>query len=111
MIRPILDSRRRMDVEFRLSLKRLFELDETNLKVTLFTIIYKTWQDEFLKWDPKDFGDITETYVTSSDIWLPRMILATRFVMVATDMLSFGSWFLVFQSFCLKICRRQDCAQ
>ncbi len=40
-VRPVRDSFKRVDVELRLGIKRLFEMDEYNQKVTIFAILIK----------------------------------------------------------------------
>lgn len=78
--------------------------DEINHKVTLFAILVKvkfigfldsiiffqlslinrslnlikTWKDEFLTWNPKEFGNIEYTYVKYNQIWTPQLQLVTK---------------------------------
>lgn len=101
-VRPVKDSFKRVDVEVRLGIKRLFEMDEINHRVTIFAILikvwpkhtlsveveqfifrisstcFKKWKDDFLTWDPKDFGNITFTYVKYNQIWSPRLALVSK---------------------------------
>lgn len=32
------------------------------------------WQDYKLKWDPSEYGGVTELYVPSEHIWLPDIV-------------------------------------
>lgn len=34
----------------------------------------KEWQDYKLKWDPSEYGGVTELYVPSEHIWLPDIV-------------------------------------
>ncbi|XP_055539749.1 acetylcholine receptor subunit alpha-like 2 isoform X2 [Wyeomyia smithii] len=36
---------------------------------------YKEWQDHKFKWDPAEYGGVTELYVPSEHIWLPDIVL------------------------------------
>ena len=41
----------------------------------LLLLLLKTWNDYNLKWDPAEYGNITSIRVTSSQIWIPDLIL------------------------------------
>lgn len=40
----------------------------------------KEWQDYKLKWDPSEYGGVTELYVPSEHIWLPDIVLYNKYV-------------------------------
>lgn len=40
----------------------------------------KEWQDYKLKWDPSEYGGVTELYVPSEHIWLPDIVLYNKCV-------------------------------
>ncbi|UYV77418.1 K02A2.6-like [Cordylochernes scorpioides] len=38
----------------------------------------KEWYDDFLKWDPKDFGNLSKIRVPCEKLWLPDIVLYNR---------------------------------
>ena len=36
------------------------------------------WKDYKFKWDPSEYGGVTEIYVPSEHIWLPDIILYNK---------------------------------
>jgi hypothetical protein len=67
-------------VEARLGIKRIYEMDEANHRVTLYAILLKRWHDEFLRWDPGQFEGIEHTYVDYASVWSPRLQLISKYV-------------------------------
>jgi len=51
-----------------------------NHRITILAILIQTWIDEHLRWDPKDFGNITYTFVKYSDIWTPKFEHISQYV-------------------------------
>ncbi len=78
-LRPVSDASKPINVEARVGIKRIFEVDELEHKVNLFAILIKRWNDQFLKWDPKEFGNITYTYVDYNKVWSPQITLASEY--------------------------------
>ncbi|XP_038055957.1 neuronal acetylcholine receptor subunit alpha-7-like [Patiria miniata] len=37
--------------------------------------VHESWRDDFLVWNPNDFGGQDTVYVLESDIWIPRVVL------------------------------------
>lgn len=78
-LRPVTKSSNKIAVDTRMGLKRIFEMDESNHRVILFAVLFKKWTDEYLKWNPKDFGGIEYTYVEYSKIWTPQFQLVSKY--------------------------------
>ncbi|KAG8222488.1 hypothetical protein J437_LFUL000850 [Ladona fulva] len=38
----------------------------------------KEWQDHKFRWDPAEYGGVTELYVPSEHIWLPDIVLYNK---------------------------------
>lgn len=36
------------------------------------------WSDHKLKWDPQEYGGVTELYVPAEQIWLPDIVLYNK---------------------------------
>ncbi len=79
-IRPVRNSQASILVEARLGIKRIYEMDEANHRVTLYAILLKRWRDEFLRWDPSQFDGIEYTYVNYASVWSPKLQLISRFI-------------------------------
>jgi len=52
-----------------------------NLKDQILTTnvwLEHEWQDHKFKWDPSEYGGVTELYVPSEHIWLPDIVLYNK---------------------------------
>lgn len=52
-----------------------------NLKDQILTTniwLEHEWQDHKFKWDPAEYGGVTELYVPSEHIWLPDIVLYNK---------------------------------
>lgn len=43
-----------------------------------FFLLHQEWQDHKFKWDPTEYGGVTELYVPSEHIWLPDIVLYNK---------------------------------
>ena len=41
-------------------------------------VLFQEWKDYKFKWDPSEYGGVTEIYVPSEHIWLPDIILYNK---------------------------------
>lgn len=39
---------------------------------------FQEWQDHKFRWDPSEYGGVTELYVPSEHIWLPDIVLYNK---------------------------------
>jgi len=78
-LRPVIDATKPINVEARVGIKRIFEVNEMEHRVNLFAILIKKWNDQFLKWNPSDFGNITYTYVEYAKVWSPQLALTSEY--------------------------------
>ena len=79
-LRPVRHSSDKVHVSVRLGIKRIFEMDELNHRVTLFAVLIKRWKDEFLKWNPDDYGGITHIYTDYTKVWNPQLSLISKYI-------------------------------
>lgn len=70
---------------FSASLKFLIRFHSStslqNLKDQILTTniwLEHEWQDHKFKWDPVEYGGVTELYVPSEHIWLPDIVLYNK---------------------------------
>ena len=50
------------------------KLDILTVNISI-TLLFQHWTDAGLKWDPKDFDNITKITLPSQDIWKPDIVL------------------------------------
>lgn len=72
--RPVKDHRSAVNISVRFALKYI-SFDALEETITIHSWVAMKWRDEFLSWDPNDYGNITELQVESTEIWTPRMAL------------------------------------
>ena len=41
-------------------------------------VLIQFWQDDLLKWDPKDYGGVKSITVPAQNIWLPDLGITNR---------------------------------
>ena len=52
--------------------------DEKNQVMTTNVWLDQEWDDEWLRWDPIDFGNITKIRIPCDLIWLPDIVLYNK---------------------------------
>ncbi|XP_026763934.1 neuronal acetylcholine receptor subunit alpha-5-like [Galleria mellonella] len=72
--RPVTDHKKTVTVKVRFSIKYL-SFDALEETFTVHSWVAMSWMDEFLRWDPADYGDIKEIQMESHEVWTPRMAL------------------------------------
>ncbi|XP_063713751.1 acetylcholine receptor subunit alpha-like [Symsagittifera roscoffensis] len=73
-IRPRLEQEDSVLVNFYIGLRQVIDVDVKAQQMTLFLWHRQTWFDEFLQWDPSDYENMTELFVSPDMIWLPDVI-------------------------------------
>ena len=74
LIRPKMNQSETLVVNFDIALKQVIDVNVKTQKMTLFLWQRQTWYDDFLSWNPADFGDLRQIFVSPTDIWLPDII-------------------------------------
>ena len=74
LIRPKLNQSEPVIVKFDIALKQVIDVNVKTQKMTLFLWQRQTWYDEFLSWNPNEFGNLTQIFVSPMDIWIPDII-------------------------------------
>ncbi|KAJ8688545.1 hypothetical protein QAD02_024340 [Eretmocerus hayati] len=75
LIRPVLNNNDTVVVKLGLRLSQLIELNLKDQILTTNVWLEHEWQDHKFKWDPSEYGGMTELYVPSEHIWLPDIVL------------------------------------
>ena len=74
LIRPKINQSESLIVNFDIVLKQVIDVNVKTQKMTLFLWQRQTWFDEFLLWEPQNFGNLTQIFVSPMDIWIPDII-------------------------------------
>ncbi|XP_077997434.1 acetylcholine receptor subunit alpha-like isoform X2 [Glandiceps talaboti] len=75
MIRPVYNHTTVTDVHMILILATVIDMDERNQLLISNTWASLEWTDEFLRWNPDDYGGVDSIKVTSQNVWLPDVVL------------------------------------
>lgn len=49
------------------------------------SVLFQEWVDHKFRWDPAEYGGVTELYVPSEHIWLPDIVLYNKWVATAVN--------------------------
>ncbi|XP_025108755.1 neuronal acetylcholine receptor subunit non-alpha-2-like isoform X2 [Pomacea canaliculata] len=72
-VRPVQNLNTIINVSITFVVFSIFHIDEQNQAMTQNSYIALRWFDEFLKWDPQEYGGLTTIELSSKAIWLPYM--------------------------------------
>ncbi|CAO1439021.1 unnamed protein product [Diamesa serratosioi] len=75
LIRPVSNNTDTVLVKLGLRLSQLIDLNLKDQILTTNIWLEHEWQDHKFKWDPVEYGGVTELYVPSEHIWLPDIVL------------------------------------
>ncbi|XP_064459792.1 acetylcholine receptor subunit alpha-like 1 [Ornithodoros turicata] len=75
LIRPVSNNSDRLTVKMGLKLSQLIDVNLKNQIMTTNVWVNQEWSDHKLKWDPQEYGGVTELYVPAEQIWLPDIVL------------------------------------
>ncbi|XP_059783472.1 acetylcholine receptor subunit delta isoform X2 [Balaenoptera ricei] len=74
-LRPTAHKEETVEVTLALTLSNLISLKEVEETLTTNVWIEHGWTDSRLKWDAKDFGNISVLRLPSDMVWLPEIVL------------------------------------
>ncbi|CAJ0557935.1 unnamed protein product, partial [Mesorhabditis spiculigera] len=83
--KPVWDNNSSINVSFSMDLYQILELNEPQQFILLNAWIIERWYDEFLYWDPDEYGNITEIRLPHDSIWIPDTTLYNSLVMKDDD--------------------------
>lgn len=70
-LRPVMNTSTITEIAFGINLVAIVEFSEVAETLTVTAALRLRWKDEFLTWNPKDYGNITEIHVPQNFIWKP----------------------------------------
>ncbi|XP_070570320.1 acetylcholine receptor subunit alpha-like isoform X2 [Ptychodera flava] len=74
-IRPVRHRTTVTNVTMTLVLATIIDMDERNQALKSNMWVTLEWHDEFISWNPEDYGGIENFKVPSHDVWLPDVVL------------------------------------
>ncbi|CAF0777559.1 unnamed protein product [Rotaria sordida] len=74
-VRPIRKASEAVVVKLGITLTQIMDIDERNQIMTTNIWLDQEWNDEFLKWNPEDFGGLKKIRIPCRHIWLPDIVL------------------------------------
>nr|XP_011439437.1 neuronal acetylcholine receptor subunit alpha-10 [Crassostrea gigas] len=74
-VRPVQNASTAVIVKMGLTLTQIFDMDEKNQVLVTNVWLDQEWDDEFLKWDPLQFSNVTKIRIPCHKIWLPDIVL------------------------------------
>uniref|UniRef100_A0A1I7XUM0 Neur_chan_LBD domain-containing protein n=1 Tax=Heterorhabditis bacteriophora TaxID=37862 RepID=A0A1I7XUM0_HETBA len=74
-VRPIIDHTKTLEVHISISLYQIIEVDEPSQNIKLNVWMIQKWKDEYLKWDPREYGMINSTIIPFKYLWIPDTYL------------------------------------
>ncbi|GBL87183.1 Acetylcholine receptor subunit alpha-like 2 [Araneus ventricosus] len=76
-VRPVSHPDNTITVETGITPLSIRELDTKTQVLVLDTYMFMKWNDDFLKWDPSEFNNITALRVPNSLVWKPDLAIYT----------------------------------
>lgn len=74
-VRPVKNSSEPVIIRLGITLTQIFDLDEKNQVLTTIVWLDQEWFDEYLVWDPLEFGNFSNLRLPCHKIWLPDIVL------------------------------------
>ena len=59
------------------SLISIFDCKSSS-NVLVLSLYFQAWTNEFLTWDPSEYGDVEGIYFTPDEIWVPDIALFNK---------------------------------
>uniref|UniRef100_A0A8C5TQ79 5-hydroxytryptamine receptor 3A n=1 Tax=Malurus cyaneus samueli TaxID=2593467 RepID=A0A8C5TQ79_9PASS len=73
--RPVRDWRTTTNVAIDLMVYAILSVDEKNQVLTTYIWYRQHWTDEFLRWDPARFDNLTQISLPVESIWVPDILI------------------------------------
>jgi hypothetical protein len=73
--RPVENQSEPLEVFIGFELVSIQEFNEVKEKLSVATIIRDYWIDEYMAWDPADYGGLDQLVIESDNVWTPNLAL------------------------------------
>jgi hypothetical protein len=77
-IRPVVNQSKPLELSVSFDLMSIQEFDEVKEQLTITAIFIINWIDEFMRWDPKDYGGLRQLVIASDSVWTPNLVLVNN---------------------------------
>ncbi|CAG2238742.1 CHRNN [Mytilus edulis] len=74
-VRPVRNASTAVKIKMGLTMTQIFDMDEKNQVLVTNVWLDQEWMDEFLRWPPTEFNNITTLRIPCDKIWLPDIVL------------------------------------
>uniref|UniRef100_A0A7E4W089 Neurotransmitter-gated ion-channel ligand-binding domain-containing protein n=1 Tax=Panagrellus redivivus TaxID=6233 RepID=A0A7E4W089_PANRE len=74
-VRPVFNAAKVVNISLGLTLTHIFNINEKSQVLSLNVWVEQLWHDERIKWDPKDFGNVSKLTVGVNYVWTPDIVL------------------------------------
>nr|XP_042902633.1 neuronal acetylcholine receptor subunit alpha-2 isoform X2 [Parasteatoda tepidariorum] len=74
-VRPVKNASDAIVIRLGITLTQIFDLDEKNQVLTTNVWLDQEWMDDYLSWNPTEYGNLTKIRVPCEKIWLPDIVL------------------------------------
>uniref|UniRef100_A0A914Y8X8 Neurotransmitter-gated ion-channel ligand-binding domain-containing protein n=1 Tax=Panagrolaimus superbus TaxID=310955 RepID=A0A914Y8X8_9BILA len=74
-LRPVANESEPLKVSMQFWLKQILKLNERDQTVLVYCWLELYWKDDFLSWNPSDFGGIDRIHVPASKLWKPDILV------------------------------------
>ncbi|GMT15309.1 hypothetical protein PFISCL1PPCAC_6606 [Pristionchus fissidentatus] len=74
-VRPVVDHKKTLPIHISISLYQIIEVDEPSQNIKLNVWMIQRWKDEFLYWNPAEYGGIDRTVLPYNILWIPDTYL------------------------------------
>uniref|UniRef100_A0A0N4XDK6 Acetylcholine receptor subunit alpha-type acr-5 (inferred by orthology to a C. elegans protein) n=1 Tax=Nippostrongylus brasiliensis TaxID=27835 RepID=A0A0N4XDK6_NIPBR len=74
-VHPRVDHNKPTRINISMSLYQILDVDEHSQSIVVNVWMVQNWYDEFLDWNPRDYGMLNKTIVPYNQIWTPDTYL------------------------------------
>ena len=72
-LRPLKNWSQPLEVDLQMSVIAIVDFNEVKEQIKLTTILKLSWKDEFLTWEPEEFGNLSHLRIPQHLIWKPYL--------------------------------------
>lgn len=76
-IRPVQNQKAVLELTVGFHLISILGFDEIDNQLTMKGVLHASWVDEFLFWNPEDYGETESFNVPSNMVWMPNIIMTS----------------------------------
>ncbi|XP_018649716.1 putative nachr subunit [Schistosoma mansoni] len=70
-VRPLKNISEKLTVKISIRLQQISGLDERNQVLTTILFLEQIWEDEYLKWNESEFGNVRTLRIPAKQVWTP----------------------------------------